>query len=309
MFGLQYFSFQALFSPYFLCFMVALCVVYAGIIGPYRHRFAGSEPVLLYKQFLFYTGMFLFYLAQGGPFELLGHMMFSFHMVSMAIAYVIVPPMILIGIPDWAWRSFINRFKVRQLRFLMHPILTAMLFNVLFSFYHVPQAHDVIMTNYPLHTAYYIVLLITSFMMWWHITCPVPEYNQLSELQKMGYIFLNGLLLTPACALIIFAGAPLYAVYSDPKVWAEAMGYCVPGDPSILLQQFKGPAFFNIMSATDDQQLGGVIMKLLQETVYASMLLYVFRQWYKRENVEDAPNEMTPRDHSAFMNPADGLIK
>nr|WGD91455.1 hypothetical protein P5665_18820 [Bacillus subtilis] len=40
----------------------------------------------------------------------------------------------------------------------------------------------------------------------------------------------DGMLLTPACALIMFSGAPLYATYTDPALWAEAMRLCVPAD-------------------------------------------------------------------------------
>jgi hypothetical protein len=37
------------------------------------------------------------------------------------------------------------------------------------------------------------------------------ERHRLTELRKMGYIVANGILLYPACALIIFADKPLYA--------------------------------------------------------------------------------------------------
>jgi putative membrane protein len=103
----------------------------------------------------------------------------------------------------------------------------------------------------------------------------------------LGYIFMSGLLLTPACAMIIFAEGPLFAVYNDPAVWVKAMGYCMAGDPSVLLSKVEGPAFFNMMSGKDDQQLGGIIMKLIQEFVNSAALYTVFKQWYRKERAQE----------------------
>lgn len=177
---------------------------------------------------------------------------------------------------------------------MMNPIITLLLFNMLFSIYHVPFVHDYVMTHFSVHRLYYSVLLITSFMMWWQIACPVPEWNRLTDLKRMAYVFANGILLTPACALIIFATTPLYAIYNDPNVWVTAMGYCVTGDPSRLLDTFSGPQFFNLMGVVEDQQLGGIVMKLVQEFMYGFILAYIFKQWFKREQTEDdLPNTNT----------------
>jgi putative membrane protein len=298
MLGLEYFGFRALWSPVLLLFIIAVAVAYLYVTGPLRHRFQEAEPVKAKVKFRFLLGLFLFYLAQGGPIDLLGHMMFSAHMLSMSIAYLIVPPLILLGLPAWLVRPVFQYRIVKKASYLvLNPLITVLLFNVLFSFYHIPAIHDVVMTNYTLHTVYYMLLLISAFMMWWQIACPVPELNRLSELQRMAYVFVNGVLLTPACALIVFAGAPLYATYSDPNIWATAMGYCVPANSNVILSDFGGPEFFSILPPLDDQQLGGVIMKLVQEIMYGGILAYIFYQWYRRENV-DNDDDMNPKDSS-----------
>ncbi len=101
-------------------------------------------------------------------------------------------------------------------------------------------------------------------------------------LKKVGYIFADGILLTPACALIIFADSPMYLTYSDPKAWAEALQLCVP--PSTLATlNLSGPEMFNSMPLIHDQQLGGVIMKIIQEIVYGVVLAQVFFSWYQKD--------------------------
>jgi len=116
--------------------------------------------------------------------------------------------------------------------------------------------------------AYRAVFLISAFMLWFPVFCPLPEYNRMSELKRMAYIFLNGVLLTPACALIIFAKAPMYAMYA-----------AVP--ESLLL-----------LPMLDDQQLGGVIMKIVQEIVYGIALGYTFFRWYRRERKRDEEEDL-----------------
>ncbi|EFM11249.1 cytochrome c oxidase assembly factor CtaG [Paenibacillus curdlanolyticus YK9] len=288
MLGLQYFTFREQWSPLFAFGMAAIVILYFYVDGPYRRKHAPAEQsTSAWQKTSFLTGAILFYLSQGGPLSLLGHMMFSFHMLNMSFSYLLVPPLVLLGSTSYMWRLLFQASIWKRFRSLMHPILCLVLFNMVFSIYHIPDVHDYVMTHYTVHRLFYVVLTITSFMMWFHVTCPVPEWNRLTDLRKMAYVFANGALLTPACALIIFAGSPLYAVYSDPAVWVKAMGYCMSGDPSVLLEKYNGPAFFNLLSPLEDQQTGGIIMKLLQEVMYGFILAYIFFHWYRREHADD----------------------
>ncbi|WP_379127886.1 cytochrome c oxidase assembly factor CtaG [Paenibacillus sp. sgz500958] len=287
MLGLDSFSFAELWSPLFMAVMLLVTAGYFVIIGPLSGRFTGSGPVSLWKRTLFIAGMLALYLAQGGPISLLGHIMFSFHMVSMALSYLVAVPLIMLGIPEWLWRAALKRNPLRRLSFLAQPVVAALLFNGLFSLYHIPAIHDYVMLHFTVHRLYYAVLFLASGLMWWTLVNPLPERRMATGLAKIGFIFLNMVLLTPACGLIIFADHPLYATYSDPATWARAMGYCVSGDPAALLQAFGGPTTFGYLSPKVDQQVGGIAMKFIQEFIFASMLGFVFYQWYKKENGQE----------------------
>jgi len=279
-----------------MIFMMAIVVLYTFVIGPWRHHFANSRPVPVSRQLVFFLAIVLLYLTQGGPLSLLGHLMFTFHMTNMAIAYVLVPPMLIYGIPDWIWRSAFGAriWRPGIFRYIMHPIVSLLAFILLFSLYHIPSNHDWIMTHFTVHRIYYALMFLTSLAMWWHVYCPIPEWRRMSHLLTLGYIFMSGLLLTPACVMIIFASKALFGVYNDPQVWAQAMGYCVSGNPAELLAKFNGPAFFNMLSTIDDQQLGGIIMKLLQEAVNIAALYSVFMQWYRRDRSREKDNVLEP---------------
>ncbi len=293
MMGLEYFSFSELWSPVLLVFTMAVGVLYTFVVGPWRTHFKGNAPVPIPRQITFLIALFLLYLAQAGPLSLLGHLMFTFHMVDMAISYFIVPPMLIYSIPDWLWRWAFGRKFWHPFRVLVHPLISLFLFNLLFSFYHMPNIHDWIMVHTTVHAWFYFVLFVTAMMNWWHVQCPIPEWVRLRPFVRIGYIFSNGLLLTPACAMIIFAGEPLFGVYNDPNIWAQAMKYCVSGDPAQLLAEFQGgPKFFNLMSAEDDQQLGGIVMKLLQEFMNIGALFVVFINWFRQEREKEDSGEL-----------------
>ena len=279
-FGLDVFGFSAKWSPYFIGFLIII------LLGYYFWNWKSRTNKVTNKQSaLFITSIFVLYLAYGSPIDLLGHLIFSAHMTSMALGLLVAPPLFILGVPAWMWERIIVQPLRKMFSWMMHPILTLVLFNMLFSIYHFPVIHDKIMTIYWLHTLVYVILFITSIMMWWHVTPPDPKYARLTDLRKMGYIFGTGFLLTPACALIIFTGSPMYATYSDPNVWIQALGFCVPGDVNVLLSDLGvgGPEFFSVLPPLHDQQLGGVIMKLVQEGINAALLYYVFTNWYRKE--------------------------
>jgi putative membrane protein len=46
------------------------------------------------------------------------------------------------------------------------------------------------------------------------------------------------------------------------------------------------------MSLLHDQQLGGVLMKVIQEIVYGVVLFHVFFEWYKKEQGESEAEKL-----------------
>jgi putative membrane protein len=240
--------------------------------------------------------MTFLYIGFGSPVDILAHLMFSIHMLQMSIVFLIAPPFILKGLPATMVRPVIEAKGVKSVfPFLTHPLITLLVFNGLFSIYHLPLIFDTVMTNYTLHPIFHSALLIASFLMWWPIACPVPEYDKLSELKKVGYIFADGVLLTPACALIIFADTTVYGVYNDPQIWATALGYCLPA--GVTISQLNIPELLNFLPAQEDQQLGGVIMKVIQEIVYGTALFFIFSSWVRndRKNAKKQDEELAKR--------------
>lgn len=290
---LDLFGFNALWSPYFGGALVAVLFGYFLLTVKFRKQFSNSEPLTQSQAVIFTSGIILLYIFKGSPIDLLGHIMFSVHMVQMAFLFLIIPPILIVGTPNWIWRKiFKSNGMKRILSFFTHPLIALILFNGVFSFYHIPMIFDFIKTDMWLHAGYTSVLFVIAMFMWWPLVNRLSEYQSLNGIKKVGYIFANGILLTPACALIIFADTPMYLTYSDPRAWADALSLCVPSTTLSGLN-LTGPEMLNSLPLIDDQQLGGVVMKIIQEIVYGIVLAQVFFKWYKDEQQID-PYEQIP---------------
>ncbi|WHZ59693.1 cytochrome c oxidase assembly factor CtaG [Metabacillus sp. CT-WN-B3] len=285
--NLEIFGFRAMWSPYFFLFVAVILGVYFLLIGPLRNRFHDSQPVPFKQKALFAGSMILLYAVKGSPLDLMGHIMFSAHMTQMALLYLLIPPLMIYGIPVWMWRAIIYRRGVKQIvSFLSKPLIALIVFNGVFSIYHIPLVFDVVKTDHVIHASVTIFIFIAAMLMWWPLLNELPEWRELGGIKKIGYIFANGMLLTPACALIIFADTSLYSTYSDPSAWVSALELCVPASMLSGLN-LTGPEMFNTLPLVEDQQLGGIMMKIIQEFVYGSLLGIIFFKWARQERESD----------------------
>ncbi|WP_301337176.1 cytochrome c oxidase assembly factor CtaG [Bacillus sp. FJAT-29814] len=286
MLALDIFGFKALWSPYFLLFMVAVTAGYFLLTIKYRHLFPGSEKLTKQQIFLFLLSMALIYAIKGSPLDVMAHLMFYVHMIQMVALVLLIPPLFIFAIPAWVWRRLFEVRIINHLfKFFTKPLIALIVFNGLFSFYHIPLIFDHVMQSFWLHTAYTFVLFVVAVFMWWPLLNQLPEHQNLSGLKKVAYIFADGILITPACALIIFADTSLYATYSDPAVWGKVMALCV-GSANFASLNISGPELFSSMSLVHDQQLGGVLMKVMQEVIYGAILFRVFFEWVRKDQAE-----------------------
>jgi len=262
-------GFFNLWHPVMIIILIALGWLYL-----YSVRSKLGKASLL-KAFFFFIGLFAFYVAEGSPLHALGHYyLFSAHMLSMSITYFLVPPLILSGLYDWMVDPLLkNRVWRGGLRFLTNPILGMLSFNVLLSLYHVPVIFNFIMRVTWVMVLANSILIFFAFIMWWLVFTPTEKNTRvLTDFQKLGYVFASSVILTPACALIMFADHFLYI-----KTASE-----------VTILHFLPPL--------QDQKSGGVIMKIMQEMVFIGVLASIIYKWAKKERDPQA-NDLNPSIH------------
>lgn len=287
------FGFPALWSPVYFGVLLAITVLYFLVTIKWRHKFKDNQPLQTREAILFVSGMILLYAIKGSPIDLLGHITLSMHMLQMAMMLLLVPPLLIMGLPSWVWRPLIELPVVRPLfNFFTKPMLALILFGMFFSLYHIPLVFDFVKLNTTIHGIANIILFTSAIFYWWPVVNNLEGMHKFHGLKKLGYLFGLSVLMTPACALIIFSGTPFYDTYTDGEAWLQAMALCVPmGTLSQL--NLSGPELFTSMSALEDQRTGGIVMKVLQELVFSVFLWLVFYEWLRNEN--DNADEITAK--------------
>ena len=216
-----------------------MAVVLVAILVIYVYRFKTEQD--FFKKFgFFFSALVVLYVTLGSPLHVLGdHYLFSAHMLEQSLIYTLLPPLLLLGLPKRFVEPIIRiGLRTKILSFLKRPLIPLLVFNVLFSFYHLPLIFNLVVGNSMLHNLMHFILTLTAFFMWIPLIPMVKELDKLSEIHKIGYIFAAGMLLTPACALIIFSDQSFYTVYSD------------------------APQLFASLPPLEDQRTGGIVMKV-----------------------------------------------
>ncbi|WP_064093835.1 cytochrome c oxidase assembly factor CtaG [Rossellomorea aquimaris] len=289
------FGFMALWSPFFIITLVFITVVYFLITIKWRDSFKESSKLTRKEASFFLLSMILLYAIKGSPIEVLSGILFSAHMTQMALLYLVFTPLLILGIPNWLWRETIQLPVLRQIfSFMTKPLISLLSFNLLFSIYHIPLVFDHVRTDITLHGIFTFILFVLAVFMWWPLINPAEEDFELSGLKRIGYILGSAVLLTPACGLIIFAENPLYATYYDSNQWLKALALCVPVD-TLQGLTLSGPELFTSLSTKNDQQLGGVLMKIVQEIVFGVVLFNLFFQWYRKDQEQQENLSYNPK--------------
>lgn len=297
---LNIFGFQALWSPYFIGVIIFLTVFYFLVTVTWRKEFKESEPLKRSEAIYFILAMLTLYIIKGSPIDLLGHILFTMHMVQMAFLLLLVPILLIKGIPVWLWKVVLSIKPINLIvKWLTQPIVAIFLFVGMFSVYHLPDVFDTVKLNMTLHSIYTMLLFMSALFMYWPLLNQVEGQHKMKNMTKLAYIAGNAVLITPACALIIFANHPMYATFYDASSWLKAMELCVPIDTLASLN-LSGPELFSSMTPVSDQQVGGVLMKIIQEIIFGVILYKVFTQWWKHERKNE--NEITENALKEFQN-------
>nr|WP_203246109.1 cytochrome c oxidase assembly factor CtaG [Sporosarcina beigongshangi] len=296
MMPLSIFGFRALWSPWFLLIVILGIALYLFLATKMRHRFEGTESLTRKQLVSFILSMILLYIVKGSPVDLLGHILFTMHMVQMALLLLLVAPLLIIGIPNWMWKKVFDvKMLNRVISIFTKPIISVIVFVGMFSIYHIPIILDNVKLSAPLHTGFTVTLFLAAMLFWWPVLNTLKGQPQLHGLKKIGYIILSAILITPACSLIIFVDVPVYETYQSGESWLKAMALCVPAGTLAGLSGLgmSGPEMFTNMATLTDQQLGGILMKVIQEIIYVVVLGSIFIKWYKEE--QDNAEEITKK--------------
>ena len=211
------------------------------------------------------AGLVLLWLASDWPtHDVAEGFMYSIHMVQHVVLTLVVPPLLLLGTPAWLLRDVLKPV-MPVFRRLVRPVPALLMFNVT-----VVATHWTVLTNLavrsgPAHLAQHAALVVTATLMWWPVVERLPEETgRIHPGVKMFYLFLQSLIPTVPASFLTWGDHPLYHSYEHfPKLFG--------------------------MTAAQDQQLAGAIMKIGGGLILWAVIFAVFFRWFQREGGPDRP--------------------
>ncbi len=218
----------------------------------------------------FLAGLASLWLSLDWPLGALGAgYLASIHTVSYILLTMIAPPCFIHGMPVGVLRRAATAPRVGPiLRQLARPALGLSLYVVVLLGTHVPGVVDSLMSSQVGALLVDLAWLLGGLALWWPPMAPSPEYGRFTRPLKMGYLFLSTIATIIPSAFLTFADYPLFATYE------------------------LAPRVFTLMTAQQDQQVAGLLMKIVGDLPVWFAFGVVFFRWSRAS--EGTPPPMHP---------------
>jgi putative membrane protein len=246
--------------PSIIVGVVLITALYLMAVGPLRERFGWAERGSSSQMVLFMLGVLVIVVALLSPLHELGDKyLFSAHMAQHLLLMLVVPPLLLLGVPGWLVDKVLRSPRVLAVsRFLTRPLVAFTFFNAVLVLWHMPVLYDLTLRERDIHILEHVMFLGVAVLMWWPVLSLAKELPRASYITQMVYLFLLPTVPGILGAVITFSDKVLYPWYAEaPRLW-------------------------NI-SATTDQEIGGIIMWVPGGMAFLTVLIIVFLVWANQE--------------------------
>jgi len=101
--------------------------------------------------------------------------LFSVHMGQHLLLTLVLPPLLLAGVPGWLIEPAVRRPVFRAVaRVLTHPVVAGVLFSAILLVWHTVPAYDLMMRDHDVHVATHLLFMAGAVMLWWPVMSPTP---------------------------------------------------------------------------------------------------------------------------------------
>ncbi len=252
--------------------VLALMYLYATrVVGP--KVVPPGEPIITRSQSRWYfTGLVLLWIAVDWPVhDLAEDYLYSIHMVQHLVLTWVVPPMMLMAMPEWLARLVLGKERTyRVFRLLTLPLVAGVLYNVVFAVGHLPAVVNDSIRWSSVHFTVHLVIIFSAILMWNCVCGPLKELRASLPVQCI-YLFLIGVLSIIPGAWLTYSQDVVYTAYIHP--WHSFWGLTTLGD----------------------QQLAGFIMRAIGGMYSGIIIIVLFFRWAREVTVND-DDERRERD-------------
>jgi putative membrane protein len=242
---------------------VVLLALYYYAVVYLRPRVSDAGRVRRLQVVFFVLGVLSIYLATSTPLDDLSELLVSAHMAQHVILTMVVPPLVIAGVPGWLWEWLLRAFRLEGVaRRILHPLMALGIFNTVLLMTHLPPTVRLQVENSWFHLAAHALLVVAGLVMWWPVLGPVSWLPRLSYPMQMAYLFVHSLIPSVLASFLTFSDRLVYPFYVQRvALWAL----------------FCGTPF----SPVHDQQIGGLVMKLAPAPILWGFIAVAFFRWYQ----------------------------
>lgn len=236
----------------------------AGVVRVYA-RNRRSPAISRSRIVAFIAGWLSLIIALVSPLHKMGAVLFSAHMTQHEVLMVVAAPLIAMGKPliaflfalPQSWRERLGgwtsqRHFRRAWLWITAPVAVWALHGLTLWVWHLPALYEATLDHEFIHAAQHISFLATALLFWW--TLIDGRHGRLGYGAALIYVFTTALHSSVLGALITFTQQLWYPIYSGrTAAWG--------------------------LSATSDQQLGGLIMWIPSGVVFLVIGLAMLAAW------------------------------
>jgi putative membrane protein len=236
--------------------VLALAVTYARA----WHRYGQEERG---RPWFFGVGLLVLWGAIDWPIGALGAgYLLSVHMAQYITLSLIVPPLLLHGLTPAMLQAAVLRPRVRPIaQFLAKPLIAFVIFNLVLVATHFPPIVDTVKVSQLGSFGMDVAWLGAGILFWWQVLAPLPAFSPMRYPGRIVFLLFNVFIPTVPASFLTFSDYPIYAVYEQ----AVRVGS---------------------LTATEDQQLAGLAMKIVGGLIIFGTATVFFFKWYRQEERE-----------------------
>jgi len=248
-------------EPFLTGGLIFLAWLYAALTWPLRDVVAPGRPFEARRACFFYSALAVFYLAVGSPLDQLGEQfLLSAHMVQHQLLIYPAAILFLKGLPEWFCPPRLHLGPAGSvLRVVFSPAFCGMAYILVLSAWHVPALYERALENRDVHVLEHLSFFGAALLFWWPFFSPFSAFPRAGPGQRMLYLVLVTIGMTPLFFYITFASSPLYPAYE------------------------YAPRLLASLRPMDDQVLAGALMKFVGMLVSLGFFLSSFMGWYRSD--------------------------
>ncbi len=214
----------------------------------------------------FVAGDLVLLLSLVSPIDTLGDLyLFSAHMLQHLLLVLVVPPLLLVGIPEQMASGLLRRPAIRRLeRALRQPLVAWVVGVGVLSLWHLPVMYDAALENDSIHIVEHLCFLASAVVFWWPVFTPIRK-DRLSPLAGALYLM-------PAASATTLLG--LVLAYNSHVIYPF---YLQPPDPFGLLPFLRDSWGLDPKS---DQEIAGLMMWVPGSFVYLGVIMFQIGRWF-----------------------------